>query len=220
MRDEQAFRLQFGRTLEEKRKEKGLTQAQLAEKLNYTDKAVSKWERGESLPDAYTILRAAEALGCPVSVFYNESEDAGGGEPSTEKASPSDYKKNKRRIIGYFVPAIAAVGVVFICSLVYTVLKNIPVTAPYAWYGWLLSLPVTCVVLLVLSFIWWKRLPQFVCLSALIWSVAFTLDFIFTGIRVAAHAKLIYISAALLQIICVLVFFFVRFLHKNKALKK
>ena len=43
------------------RKEHGLTQADLAEKLNYSDKAVSKWERAESLPDI-TVLKAMADL--------------------------------------------------------------------------------------------------------------------------------------------------------------
>ena len=42
------------------RKNAGFTQIELAEKLNYSDKAVSKWERGESLPDIETMKRIAD----------------------------------------------------------------------------------------------------------------------------------------------------------------
>lgn len=44
------------------RKEKGYTQLELAEKLNYSDKAVSKWERAESLPDVITLNEIASML--------------------------------------------------------------------------------------------------------------------------------------------------------------
>ena len=42
------------------RKAEGLTQAELATKLNYSDKAVSKWERGESVPDLYVLKQLAD----------------------------------------------------------------------------------------------------------------------------------------------------------------
>ena len=45
------------------RKEKGMTQKELAEQLNITDKAVSKWERGLSYPDVTLIMKLAEILG-------------------------------------------------------------------------------------------------------------------------------------------------------------
>ena len=44
------------------RRERGLTQAELAERINYSDKAVSKWERGESLPDVLTLMNLAQIL--------------------------------------------------------------------------------------------------------------------------------------------------------------
>ena len=44
---------------------KGLTQLQLAEMLSYSDKAVSKWERGESVPDIYVLKQIAEKQGAP-----------------------------------------------------------------------------------------------------------------------------------------------------------
>ena len=50
------------------RTEAGLTQAELGEKLNYSDKTISKWERGEAIPDAYVLTQMAEIFG--VSVDY------------------------------------------------------------------------------------------------------------------------------------------------------
>ena len=45
------------------RTEAGLTQAELGEKLNYSDKTISKWERGEAIPDAYVLTQMAEIFG-------------------------------------------------------------------------------------------------------------------------------------------------------------
>ena len=61
--------------LTELRKNARLTQAELAEKLNYSDKSVSKWERGEALPDLKVLTRLAELFG--VSVDYFVTKDAG-----------------------------------------------------------------------------------------------------------------------------------------------
>ena len=56
-----------GRFISELRKEKGLTQAELAEKLNVTDKAVSKWETGRSAPDVSLLIPLSENLGVTVT---------------------------------------------------------------------------------------------------------------------------------------------------------
>ena len=56
----------FGTTIAELRKEKGLTQLELANMMNVTDKAVSKWERDISYPDTASIPRLAEILGVSV----------------------------------------------------------------------------------------------------------------------------------------------------------
>lgn len=56
-----------GAFIAEKRKEHGMTQKQLAEKLGITDRAVSKWETGKSLPDASLMLELCDLLGITVN---------------------------------------------------------------------------------------------------------------------------------------------------------
>ena len=65
--EEQTIKQNFARNLLAYRKSRHLTQSQLAEKLNYSDKAVSKWERGESVPDLYVLKQLAD--------FYNVKID-------------------------------------------------------------------------------------------------------------------------------------------------
>ena len=55
-----------GGFIAELRKEKGLTQAELAERVGVTGGAVSKWERGLCYPDIETVVRLAEVLGLSV----------------------------------------------------------------------------------------------------------------------------------------------------------
>ena len=56
------------------RKQAKMTQQELAEKLNYTDKAVSKWERGEALPDILVLKQLADMYGVKVDDFLHEHE--------------------------------------------------------------------------------------------------------------------------------------------------
>ena len=59
--------IKIGKFIAECRKQKNLTQMQLAEKLNITDKAISKWERGLSLPDSSIMLELCGILGITVN---------------------------------------------------------------------------------------------------------------------------------------------------------
>ena len=59
--------MKIGKFIAECRKQKNLTQMQLAEKLNITDKAISKWERGLSLPDSSIMLELCGILGITVN---------------------------------------------------------------------------------------------------------------------------------------------------------
>ena len=70
--DDATLRNQIGSNIAAYRKQAGLTQAGLAEKLNYSDKAVSKWERGESLPDVYILSQIADLYGVSVSALIGE----------------------------------------------------------------------------------------------------------------------------------------------------
>ena len=57
------------------RKRSGLTQAKLAEQLNYSDKAVSKWERGESMPDVLTLVQLAELFDTTVDELLRDPNE-------------------------------------------------------------------------------------------------------------------------------------------------
>ena len=89
-----------GALIRELRKEKGLTQRELAERLHVTDRAVSKWERGLCAPDVSTLTPLAEALGCSVLALI-----AGEREPQAEDCEEQEEKA--RSVIEYSVKEIA-----------------------------------------------------------------------------------------------------------------
>ena len=72
--DAEKLKLQIGANIASYRKRSGLTQAGLAEKLNYSDKAVSKWERGESVPDVLTLVQLAEQFEVTVAQLLESAE--------------------------------------------------------------------------------------------------------------------------------------------------
>lgn len=69
------LKLVFASNLIRLRSKAGMTQAELGAMLNYSDKSVSKWERGEAIPDAWVLTRLAEIFGVTVD-FLLSSHDA------------------------------------------------------------------------------------------------------------------------------------------------
>ena len=80
--------IKIGRFIAECRKNKDMTQEQLAEKLYITDRAVSKWERGLSLPDADKMLDLCNILGINVNELLNG-----------EKIDMNDYEQKNEELL-------------------------------------------------------------------------------------------------------------------------
>ena len=85
---------EIGKFIARCRKEKKLTQAQLAEKLNITDRAVSKWETGKSMPDSSIMLELCEILGITVNELLSGEEI---GMESYEKKADENLIALKRK---------------------------------------------------------------------------------------------------------------------------
>ena len=90
--------IKIGKFIQGKRKEKGLTQSDLAEKLNITDRAISKWENGICLPDAGTMPLLCEILGISINdLFSGEKVDMKNNEKKLEEnlLEMTKLKENK-----------------------------------------------------------------------------------------------------------------------------
>ena len=74
LQDEQTLRRTVAKNIAAYRKSHKDTQLDLARKLNYSDKSVSKWERGEGLPDVYILAQIAQLYGITVSNLIGEEE--------------------------------------------------------------------------------------------------------------------------------------------------
>ena len=108
--------IKIGKFIAERRKLKSLTQAQLAEKLNITDRAVSKWENGRSLPDSAIMLELCEILGITVNDLlcgevvvmekYNKEMEKNLLEMAREKE-----KSDKQLLMVEIVMGIVSIGI-------------------------------------------------------------------------------------------------------------
>ena len=69
------YKINFSKNLIKLRKSINYTQADLAKKLNYSDKAISKWERSESMPDIYMLKEMADFFGVTIDFLLAEHKD-------------------------------------------------------------------------------------------------------------------------------------------------
>lgn len=159
--DDEKLRNQIGANIAAYRKRAGLTQAGLAAKINYSDKAVSKWERGESAPDVATLVLLAEQFEVTVNDLICDPnalpEESGS---SLEKAMGSLAEKTlKRKADKKVILMLSSLLVWGIALLVYVVLSSIGV--PYSWLAFFYAVPANAIVLLSLRSAWrdfrWNR---------------------------------------------------------------
>lgn len=148
----------IGKNLQILRKRNRITQAQLAERLNYSDKAVSKWEKGESLP--------------PIDIFYKLSRmykvslDSIVGEEKV-KVREIDKQDLKKRYLHITLLSVLAVWLVaLILFVAFDIFANMSVWMCFAW-----AVPVSAIVGIVFDCIWNKRKFLFWLVTLLVWSV-------------------------------------------------
>ena len=150
----------IGKNIAAHRKRSGLTQAGLADKLNYSDKAVSKWERGDSIPDVLTLAQLAQLFDITVDDLLRDPnalpEDTGAVQHAMEKVVERTLKRkaNKNIILG-----LSSVLVWFVALFLYVVLSSIGLEN--SWLAFFYAVPANAIVLLSLRSAWhdfrWNR---------------------------------------------------------------
>jgi len=175
--DGEKLKIQIGNNIAAFRKQCAMTQAELAEKLNYSDKAVSKWERGESVPDVVTLVQLAELFG----VGMDDIVGSTGAQAAVKDKKP----EKKRRVNKNVIQMLVSLLVWFVALFVYVVLSSIGL--PRSWVGFIYAVPVNAIVLLSLRSAWHKYRWNFVLVSLIVWGslVSFYATMlIFTGYNI------------------------------------
>lgn len=154
--DEGNLRKYFARNLSTYRKALGLTQIELAEKLNYSDKSISKWERGEGLPDLLVTAKIAEIFGLTVNDLIAEK--------------PRRHLLTTRNKV---IITLLSVGLAWlVATVLFFIFELIFPQIDRWWLFYIYAIPVSAVVSIVFSCVWWKKLHIFASISVLIWSAA------------------------------------------------
>ena len=125
----------------------GLTQAELGEKLNYSDKTISKWERGEAIPDAYVLTQLAEIFG--VTVDYLLSSHDAWESPEQQAAQQEEA--------GYSVNVIIAISVLGVWTMALTIFVLLWLFDIILWETFVVALPVSILTYMVLICVFRRR---------------------------------------------------------------
>ncbi|MDE6586465.1 MAG: helix-turn-helix domain-containing protein [Clostridia bacterium] len=136
-----------------------LTQLQLGEMINYSDKAVSKWERGEAIPDVRVLIQIAEIFGVTLDEIVR-------GETVAPQVLPQKKLTGKRA----FITALSSVLVWFVATGLFTLFYFIPATRAYAYLVFVVAPLPTAIVLNVFSAKWGNRVTNAVSSSLILWS--------------------------------------------------
>ena len=193
--EEKEIKHNFSQNLIRLRKQFGLTQLQLAQKLNYSDKTISKWECGETLPDIVVFSTIAEFFKISVSKLIEK--------PKEDSINLS--KKTRLLIIVLSCGLVWLIaGLVFFAFLVFPVVES-------DWLAFVFAIPCTFIVLVVFSSLWYKELFQCISTSGLIWTIALSLSLCFASYSL----WFIYVIAGILQVLFAL-WYLLRYIHLRK----
>ena len=146
----------IGNNLAKLRNARGLTQGQLAEKFNYTDKSISKWECGEGAPDINTLQALADFYGVTIDYLCHPHSDA-----ALQAQGSYDVKKIRSNRIVFSALLITWVWTIVVSFYVAT--RLLPATQD--WHGWtafLWGAPATFLVMIVMNRKWgfiWLDIP-------------------------------------------------------------
>ncbi len=142
------------------RQARGITQLELAEKLNYTDKAVSKWERGESIPDVTVLLRLADIFEVSLDALVR-------AETATSAPGNAARAKRNRR----FITGMSILLVWLVATMLFVIIDLTGAKIFTHWMSFIYAVPASFVVLLVLNSVWFNRRHNYLIISLLMWSV-------------------------------------------------
>ncbi len=171
--DSEYLKIQIGSNIAAARKSCGMTQAELADRIGYSDKAVSKWERSESIPDVLTLVEMARVFGVTVDALVGDKE------PVIQPAQP------RRRRVKTGVLFLSSLLVWLVAMLVDVVLSSIAV--PNSWLAFIYAIPANAIVLLSLRSAFGRTNWNFILISIIMWGCLVSLYvslLLFLGVNV------------------------------------
>ncbi len=180
---------------------------QLADMLNYSDKAVSKWERGESVPDLRVLIQLAEIYHITLDDIVKEQH---------EKAVKPKLNLGKKHLL----ITLLSVGLVWVVATgIFMILYYISSVRSHAYLTFVVAPFVSSVVLVVFSSVWGRLITTTLAASAVIWSIALIVHVFLALFAQGVPIWPFYIVAAGVQIL-VIGWFMLRKLYKPNHRRK
>ena len=152
----------IAKNISELRIARGMTQLELAEHLHYSDKAVSKWERGESVPEISTLKLLADLFGVTLDYLVQAEH----GVQNTDNIPEAKRKKRNRAVI----TAMSVILVWFLALFSFVVIDIVPAEVDTHWLAFIYACSVSLIVWLVFNSIWFNRRFNYVIISLFMWS--------------------------------------------------
>lgn len=184
----------LAKNLTKLRIENKMTQADLAKKINYTDKSISKWENGDSTPPIDVIKLLADTYGVKVDYLLADNPD---------EFLDKTYKNDKASSANKIIITLLAVSLVWLVATSLFVYGNLYSLLQNSWICFIVAVPISLIVFLVFNCIWGRRSLIFVIVSLLVWSILAT-TFIFFSIYTPVMPWIIFVLGIPPQIAIIL----------------
>lgn len=166
-----------------------MTQIELAEKLNYSDKAVSKWERGESVPDISVLAQIADMFGVTLDYLIRaehepeqpqkadaQAEESDENTESAEKTPSAEQLRHRNRGV---ITGMSVLLVWLVATTVFVFIELMPGEPNWHWLAFVYAVPISMIVWLVFNSIWFTRRRNYLIISLLMWTVLASIFFTF-----------------------------------------
>ena len=170
-----------------------MTQLELAEKLNYSDKTISKWERAESSPDIAVLVEIADLFGVTLDYLVRSK--------NVEEAVSECKKKEvtfNRRAVSYIAEGGGWIVALF-AFIITTLITN---HMTFQWLYFVYALPVVLIIKLIFNSIWFNSRHNYLIISALLWAILATIHITFLYFKI--NVSLIYLLGVAGQFVIVL----------------
>ena len=184
--EDDKLKKQIGANIASYRKRLRLTQVGLAEKLNYSDKAVSKWERGESVPDVLTLVQLAELFDVTVNDLLVDPNELPETTGAMERVMGRAVEKTlKRKADKRIILMLSSILVWFVALLLFVIVSSLSI--PKSWLAFIYAIPANAIVLLSLRSAWRDFRWNQGLISVIMWGAIFSLYitlFVFANVNV------------------------------------
>lgn len=179
---EENLKRHLAENLKKFRKKNNLTQAQLAQKLNYSDKSISKWERMDGVPDIIILSKLADLYGISVDVFIGNTDTI---------IFPKVKKKRQ------LITLISFTGVWALATIVYVALSLFTKGSFQNWLIFIYAIPLSLITTVVFTQLWGSNVQQFISVSLLLWSLILSIFLSFNLVKL----WLLFVAGGALQLL-------------------